>query len=136
MECCGHCGRRRNTIHWSDNAKAWLCYECYFKLPSSWWLGPKPKVYRSPPRPTLHPYTVFVREWWDKLEARTGRVWYIGAREIASYCPACLKGTMLVTFVDGHPPRAIPSSQAYGVGMCSWGCTTDQIGAAMRAVKP
>ena len=131
---CGHCGRRRNTIHWSDDAKAWLCWDCYFALPSARWQGSAPKEYKSPPRPKPTKYQLLVYDTWDKLEARTGRVWYVGAREIASYCPACLRGTMLVTFVDTRPPEAIPSSQALGVGFCSWGCTAEQIAEAL--MKP
>lgn len=96
---------------------------------------PSPPPYKPPPRPTLSKYQLLVRDTWDKLEKRTGHpVFYIGAREIASYCPACLKGTMLVTFVDTRPPEAIPSSQALGVGFCSWGCTAEQIAEAL--MKP
>lgn len=130
---CGHCERRRTTIHWSDYAKAWLCWDCYFKLDESRITGPLTPKAKPPPPLTPSAYELFVSQMWLKLERRTDQpVFYAGPHELLSHCPCCLRGTLSIVLVNRRPPQAILRSRAGGLGRCSLGCTEDMIGEALK----
>jgi hypothetical protein len=77
-------------------------------------------------------YSRFVRRVWDTLAQRTGHEpAYLDKSSIATYCPACIDGTMHVRFVEHPRPSAVISSQTGGAGRCSQGCTEDLIAEAL-----
>lgn len=99
-------------------------------------------------------YTAFVHRVWDRLEEATGRAPdYLDASSIASYCPACLEGTLRTRFYEHPQPRAVFSSQRRDTsehsieylievermltllgeetGGCSNGCTVSEITEAL-----
>ena len=76
-------------------------------------------------------YRQWVSRVWDRLERRTERtVFYLDAKHIASYCPACGDGTIRIGFVDSDPPRATVTSNERP-RCCSFGCSSDAILSAL-----
>ena len=132
---CDACGAvREHTVHWSDYAYKWLCIGCYLKRDESR-MSPLAELAARNHKPEGYPahkprkYEVLVRRVWRVVEERTGwQPWLLGAGQLASYCPACLTGTVLFTFVDLQSgPRCKVSSHQQGLGHCSMGCTHDQV---------
>lgn len=101
-------------------------------------------------------YTRFVYRVWRRLEERTGHApTYVDARHVVAYCPACLDGTLLVTFVERPAPAYTVRSNVHRLGSecsrevvdfveawgavldepqgCSNGCTEDAIHEALFA---
>jgi len=101
-------------------------------------------------------YGTFVRCVWDRIEERTGyEPFYLDARTIASYCPACREGTLRLGFVStprpgfavlSGPQRDPDLSAEYWIeaerldhligedpsrGTCSRGCTEREIAEAL-----
>jgi hypothetical protein len=126
---CSRC-RGSGDIRWSAAVQASLCRRCYGKLPSAQFIpsATAPAKPRQAKRPEPPSYTQFVYRVWDQLKGRTGRApIYLDSTHIASYCPSCLDGTLVVGFVSHPRPRAFVSSQGAGAGYCSRGCTEEQI---------
>jgi len=75
-------------------------------------------------------YTRYGLRVWDQICERTGHdPFYIDAERIASYCPACGDGTMLVRFLE-HPQPGMAITH-HGQPGCSRGCTEQQINDAL-----
>jgi len=74
--------------------------------------------------------TRFVDRLCDGIDLATGQhPHYMGRLRLASYCPACLDGTMSIRLVRHPEPGATLR--------CSHGCTEPEIAAALRqAVTP
>jgi hypothetical protein len=78
--------------------------------------------------PVTDRYAQFVGHVWERVEELTGHApFYIDRCHIASYCPRCLTGTVLIRFVEKPRPTAYPSSKGGGPGCCSDGCTAVEI---------
>lgn len=77
-------------------------------------------------------YTRYGNRVWDRITDRTARPpFYIDPERIASYCPACGDGTMLVRFLER--PRPGMAISHHGTPGCSRGCTEAQINEALFA---
>jgi hypothetical protein len=82
-------------------------------------------------------YARFVNHVCDRIAALTGHEpFYVDATTIASYCPACLAGTMLLRFSErtgARIPAFVVSSATSGRGACSEGCSEAEIGEVIFA---
>ncbi|HEY1437389.1 MAG TPA: hypothetical protein VGG82_07790 [Casimicrobiaceae bacterium] len=132
MTACRGCGTTSGEVLWSDAIGDLCCLEC---LPVLARYAPPSEFVAEPRAPRrIDPYARKVTRVWLAIEERTGQSpFYIDARHIASYCPLCIDGTMLVQFIDGPHPRGRISSVRYGEGYCSLGCPEDDIVRAMIA---
>ena len=137
MGVCAHCGYRGAAVYLSVAARAEVCPTCYGSLPTARErraVGPKPPTLKSPKRPEPTRYAKFHAYIWDRLETLTGHTVFAmcdGTGRLLSYCPACLVGTMTVTFRATDPP-AYQVSHHNVIGQCERGCTQAEITEAMR----
>lgn len=75
--------------------------------------------------PVSDAYTRFVHRVWDRLELLTGHApSYLDASRIASYCPLCGDGTMLVRFRERPRPTMFISSEPRS-DFIAWGEPAD-----------
>jgi hypothetical protein len=130
---CDRCGRQSEHVHFSDYAKQWLCYLCYSRLPQAQSVA-QARPFKSPPRREPTRYERFVDSTCEKIEQRTGHpVFTLGVDSVAAYCPACRRGTLTLTFVQGTPNKArVRSRGAVEPGHCSEGCTEYEIAESLQ----
>lgn len=132
---CQRCRSAYGEIAYSAAVEQWLCRRCYESLPSARSHKPAGPTVRLPrPKPVAsESHTAFVYRVWDLIEQRTGYApQYVGPRNVVSYCPRCLDGTVRWTFIKAQTPSVKVSSQGGGEGRCSRGCSEFEIGEALR----
>jgi hypothetical protein len=114
-------------VHYSVAGRAWLCLNCYSKLPESQAQLPRgwrPHVAPPAPRPRPSPYALLhdrvyarllrlTRSTVFDLADRTGRMF--------AYCPVCVTATVTVQIVSTNDGPTLR------VADCDNGCTARQI---------
>lgn len=147
---CARCATHDSEVAYCAAVDAWVCLGCYLTstppeprgragacprcgeprggryegLCWTCWAKDHPEPTRK--RPAPEPMTRFVDRLWTAIDLTTGHPpAYMGRWRLASYCPACLDGSLSIRLL--HHPSPGASFR------CSRGCTEPQIADALRS---